>query len=97
MPTLQIEHGVRDYDAWKAAFDSDPVGREAGGVRGYRVLRPSDDPNHVVVDLEFDTLGEAEAFREKLRVLWAGAAAGLGLEGARARILDVVEVKISDR
>jgi hypothetical protein len=33
MTTLQIEHGVRDYDAWKQAFDSDPVGREAGGVR----------------------------------------------------------------
>jgi ribosomal protein L35AE/L33A len=93
MPTLQIEHGVQDYDAWKAAFDSDPVGRAAGGVRSYRVMRPSDDPNHVVVDLEFDTIGEAEAFREKLRALWAGTASGLVLEGARARILDVVEVR----
>jgi len=26
MPTLQIEHGIRDYEAWKSAFDSDPVG-----------------------------------------------------------------------
>jgi hypothetical protein len=93
MPILQIEHGVRDYEAWKAAFDSDPVGRAAGGVRGYRVLRPTDDPNHVVVDLEFDTLGEAEAFREKLRALWAGPASGLGLQDARARILDVVETR----
>jgi ribosomal protein L35AE/L33A len=93
MPTLQIEHGVRDYEDWKAAFDGDPVGRVAGGVRSYRVMRPSDDPNHVVVDLEFDTLGEAQAFREKLRALWAGAASGLGLEGVQARILDVVEVR----
>jgi hypothetical protein len=26
MPTLQIEHSVRDFDSWKAAFDSDPAG-----------------------------------------------------------------------
>ena len=46
---LQIEHGVRDFDAWKQAFDSDPVGREQGGVRRYRVLRRTDDPNYVIV------------------------------------------------
>jgi hypothetical protein len=93
MTTLQIEHGVRNYDAWKAAFDGDPVGREAGGVRRYTISRPSDDPAYVIVDLEFDTLEEAEGFREKLRGLWASAGADLGLESPRARILDVVETR----
>ena len=93
MPTLQIEHGVRDYDAWKAAFDNDPVGREAGGVRHYRIARPADDPTYVIVDLEFDTREEATAFHEKLRALWAGAGSGLGLVNPRARIVDVVESK----
>ena len=93
MTTLQIEHGVRDYDAWKAAFDGDPVGREAGGVRRYTISRPADDPAYVIVDLEFDTLEEAEGFREKLRGLWAAAGADLGLESPRARILDVVETR----
>jgi hypothetical protein len=55
MPILQIEHRVRDFDAWKQAFDNDPVGREQKGVRRYRVLRSLDDPNYVVVDLEFDS------------------------------------------
>ena len=91
MPTLQIEHGVRDFDAWKQVFDGDPVGRAAGGVRRYRVMRPLDDPAYVVVDLEFDTTAEAEAFREKLRELWSGAGASLGLESPRARIVEVVE------
>ena len=91
MPTLQIEHGVRDFDAWKQAFDNDPAGRAAGGVRGYRVLRPTNDPQYVIVDLDFDTEAEAEAFREKLRVLWRGAGASLGLESPRARILEVAE------
>ena len=59
MPILQIEHSVREFDAWKAAFDSDPVGRERGGVRRYRIVRPVDDPNYVAVDLEFDSAGGA--------------------------------------
>ena len=91
MPTLQIEHGVRDYEAWKTAFDSDPVGREAGGVRSYRILRPADDPRYVIVDLEFATIEEAEAFRRKLRQMWDDVDTRLGLESPRARIVDVVE------
>jgi len=93
MPTLQIEHAVRDYDAWKMVFDSDPVGREQGGVRRYRVLRPTDDPNYIIVDLEFDTSGEAEAFRAALRDLWGRVEDDLGLDGPRARIVEAVESK----
>ena len=26
MAILQIQHAVRDFDRWKQAFDSDPVG-----------------------------------------------------------------------
>jgi hypothetical protein len=36
MHILRIEHPVPDYDSWKAAFDSDPVGRERSAVRRYR-------------------------------------------------------------
>jgi hypothetical protein len=91
MPILRIEHPVRDYEAWKQAFDSDPVGREQGGVRRYRVLRPTDDPNYVLVDLEFDTASEAEAFRTALRELWDRVGSNLGLEGPQARIVEAVE------
>lgn len=91
MPILQIEHGVRDYAAWKSAFDDDPVGREAGGVRSYRIMRPDDDPRYVIVDLDFATIEEAEAFQKKLRQLWGDVDARLGLESPRARIVDVVE------
>lgn len=93
MHILQIEHGVRDFDAWKKSFDSDPVGREAGGVRSYRVLRPTDDPNRAIVDLEFDSAGEAEAFLAKLRELWGQVGSELGLESPQARILELVESK----
>jgi hypothetical protein len=93
MPILQIEHAVRDYDTWKQAFDGDPIGRERGGVRGYRILRPTDDLNYVVVDLEFDTATEAEAFGAALRNLWDRAGSDLGLQSPRARIVEAVESK----
>jgi hypothetical protein len=93
MPTLQIEHGVRDYGAWKTAFDDDPVGREAGGVRGHRIMRPDDDPRYVILELDFATIEEAEAFRRRLRQLWEDIDTRLGLESPRARIVDVVESK----
>jgi hypothetical protein len=93
MPILLIEHRVQDFDAWKAAFDSDPVGREEGGVRRYRISRPIDDPNLVFVALEFDGSDEAEAFREKLRALWSRIEAEGLIEGPQASILEVVEAK----
>ena len=79
MPILQIEHGVDDYESWKRAFDNDPVGRERGGVRRYRISRPTDDPNYVLIDLEFDTMSEAEAFLSALRELWGRVEGELGL------------------
>jgi len=33
MHILRIEHPVPNFDAWKKAFDSDPLGREQSGVR----------------------------------------------------------------
>ena len=90
MHTLRIEHPVPDFDAWREAFDSDPVGREQGGVRSYRVLRPIDDRKYVMIDLEFDGVSEAEAFLERLRELWARVE-GRIMESPRARIVETVE------
>ena len=67
---LRIEHPVPSYDTWKAAFDSDPVGRAEGGVRAYRIMRAADDPDYVLVDLEFDDSARAQAFLESLHELW---------------------------
>ena len=90
MYILRIEHPVPDYDAWKAAFDSDPIGRERSGVRRYRIMRPTDDPSHVMLDLEFDSLGEAEAVRAALEDPTSPLEVTHGL---RVRINEVVETK----
>jgi hypothetical protein len=89
---LRIEHPVPDFDAWKAAFDSDPVRREQSGVRRYRVLRPIDDSRYVLVDLEFDSVGEAEAMLAALQGLW-GRVEGTVMMNPRTRIVEAVESK----
>ena len=91
MVTLRIEHPVPDFEAWKRGFDSDPMGREKSGVRRYRVLRSLDEPNLVMVNLEFDGREEAEAMRTALHRLW-GRVQSEGLIGdQQARIAEVLE------
>jgi hypothetical protein len=90
MYILRIEHRVPDYDAWKAAFDSDPIGRERSGVRRYRIMRTTDDPSHVVLDLELDSLGEAEAVKAALEDPTSPPEVTHGL---RVRIVEEVETK----
>jgi hypothetical protein len=92
MSVLRIEHPVPDYDVWKEAFDNDPVGRERSGVRRYRIMRSIDDPNYVLIDLEFDTSGEAEALLAAMRVVW-GRVPGIVMSDPRVRIVEAVETK----
>jgi hypothetical protein len=91
MLTLQIEHAISDFDVWKKAFDADPVRREESGVRRYRVFRPLDDPRYVKIDLDFDSLREAEAFRAALQDLWGSRRAAPALAGSsQTRIVEEV-------
>jgi hypothetical protein len=67
MYMLRIEHPVPNFEGWKRAFDGDPVGREKSGVRRYQILRAVNDPNYVMVDLEFDTAKQAKALLAAIR------------------------------
>jgi hypothetical protein len=71
MTTLHIDNTVRDYASWKAVFDKYDTFRAEQGVRSYRLARHADDPNRLMIDLDFDTLPEAQAFAESLRKIWA--------------------------
>ena len=92
MYMLRIEHPVPNFDGWKQAFDSDPASREKSGVRRYQVLRPIDDPNYVMIDLEFDTASQAEALLAAMRVVW-GRVEGTIMMNPQARIVEAVETK----
>ncbi|MDT9683904.1 hypothetical protein RND61_17815 [Streptomyces sp. TRM76323] len=88
MYVLRVELAAPDYAAWKRAFDGDPLGRGAVGVRRYRVMRPVEDPARIMIDLDFGDLERAEAVLARLRELWARVTAAAGPE---AEITEVVE------
>ncbi len=92
MHTLQIQHQVPNYDVWKAAFDSDPVGRQRSGVRRYRVLRPIDNPNDVMIELDFDDAPHAEALLAAMRAVWANVQ-GTVMMSPATRIFEVAEAR----
>ena len=90
MPILRIEHSVPDFNGWKQAFDTDPVDRKGSGVRRYQVLRSVEDPNYVMIDLEFDSLEQAEGLLTKMRRVWSGDGQKV-MRNPQARIVDSVE------
>jgi hypothetical protein len=94
MAIIVIEHPVADFEGWKRAFESDPLGRAKNGVTGHSIYRPADGSSDVVVTLEFATREQAERFMPALRELWRRAADKVGLgspDAVKARDLDEVE------
>jgi hypothetical protein len=56
---------VGDYDTWRPMFDQDrPRAREKARVQ--RVFRGVDDPNHVFIVLEFETVDDAREAQHRL-------------------------------
>jgi hypothetical protein len=92
MTTLRIEHAISDFQLWKTAFDNFAEARANAGVRSFMIRQPVDDPKYLMLDLEFDSAGRAEAFAGFLRQhVWSSPAASPGLAGApQTRILDLV-------
>lgn len=93
MATLHIEHAISDYATWKGAFDGFAATRATAGVRRHRVQRPIDDSNYVVIDLEFDTTDQAEAFHRFLQTtVWGSRQNSPALVGVpRTSILQPAE------
>ena len=90
MTTLHIEHAISDFTTWRTAFDRFAPERAAAGVQNHTIRRPIDDPNYVVIDLEFPDQASAEEFLQFLRTrIWAEPANAPALAGApQARILE---------
>ncbi len=77
MPAMLIRHTVADFAAWKPRFDAHGITRRANGSRGGRVYRSADDPDAVVILLEWDDLERARFFADSddLREMLAQAGA----------------------
>jgi hypothetical protein len=87
---LQMEHPVPDYNGWKKAFDSDPLKRQQSGVKSYRIYRELDNFKQVIIELDFDSLGEAEEMHKALKQLWSKVQ-GTVMMNPQSRILEMTE------
>jgi hypothetical protein len=93
MHVLQIEHPIRDFHTWKAAFDRFSDKSQHSGVRRHQIFQPVDDTNYVVLDLEFESESEAEAYLGWLRrEVWSSREASPALAGGpQTRVVKVME------
>jgi hypothetical protein len=83
MPTLHIEHAISDFAVWQQAFRRFDGARQQAGVRSHQVRRPVGDDQYVVIDLDFDTVEQAERFRDLLRErVWSSSANSPALVGS---------------
>jgi hypothetical protein len=62
MVLLAVQHPVRDYQEWRAVYDSVGELQRAGGVTAESVHQLAGEPNTVLVLHHFATVAEAEAF-----------------------------------
>ena len=92
MIILRIEHRIQNFEGWKKAFDADPIDRKKSGVKCYRVCRPADDPNLVIIDLEFDNENNLQLALATLKKLWTKVE-GTIMFDPKTRILSIVETK----
>lgn len=90
MIILRIEHRISNFEEWRKAFDSDPLNRKKSGVKRYRIFRPTDDSNFVIIDLEFDNPDEANAMRTSLQNMWKNIE-GKMIFSPKIILLDIVE------
>lgn len=82
MATLHIQHPITNFDTWSAAFERFAEVRRDAGVRTHRVRRPIDDPNYVVIELDFDSARQAEGFLSFLKEkVWGNQANSPALAG----------------
>ena len=93
--TLRVELQVRDYDLWREAFERDAGGRQQAGMRRYRIFRPTDDEKSVMLDADFDSTQEAEAFLDIMRTrVWPDPEKAPAKVGTpQTRIVEMVESK----
>jgi hypothetical protein len=92
MTLLHIEHATPDFAAWKTSFDSYAALRQQSGVRRYRISRPIDNANFAMIDLEFDSVRDAQSLLAAVQQLWQRVGGTL-IQDPLWRICEAVETQ----
>ena len=62
MGLMIVRHKVKDFRSWKKTFDGHASAQKAGGLTKPRVFRSADDPNELVILMDYKDLKTAKAF-----------------------------------
>jgi hypothetical protein len=62
---LTIEYEVPDFAGWKQIFDKDPMGRASHGVTRHWIHQDADNPNHLMLSMEFGSADGARSFLDE--------------------------------
>jgi uncharacterized protein (DUF1330 family) len=77
MTVVSVRHTVADYASWKAVYDGNGASRKEHGATHDQVLQSVDNPNELLVLIEFGSLAEAQSFTSDPALKEAMAAAGV--------------------
>ena len=77
MAQMLIRHKVKDFAAWKPAFDEHRAFRTAAGLKDLYLWRNLDDPKEVIVLFEASNPDKARAFAKSPDLKDAMAKAGV--------------------
>ena len=89
MVHILIKHKVRDYSAWKIAFDAFIDHRIVGGEKSFQIFHQADEPNDLVILFEWDNAENAHTFLSGPQLREAMKEAGV-LEAPEIYFLDQV-------
>jgi hypothetical protein len=62
MATMFIRHTVKDYAAWRPAYDAHEASRVAAGITNGQVFRRAEDPSDLVIVLDVADVAKARAW-----------------------------------
>ncbi len=62
MALMVIHHKVRDYAAWRPAYDAHEPSRAGAGITNGRVYRKTEDPNDLVILFDIADVARARAW-----------------------------------
>ncbi|WP_416839903.1 antibiotic biosynthesis monooxygenase [Haloferax sp. DFSO52] len=91
MAYLHVKATVEDYDAWKSSFDGYQTLRAEHGGKGHQVFQSADNPNEIVVVIEFDSVEKAREWTDYLKR--QGELTGPNMPDAELSYLELVEQK----
>ena len=72
-----MQQPAADYATWKAGYDHHGASRKEHGAIRDQVLQSADDPNNLLVLIEFGSMADAQAFASAPSLKQAMSAAGV--------------------